>query len=225
MKKMTKKEKGQFWRISLFSSVLIAIIYVLMYGPLMPSIDKVLLSNAADQVLNPKNIVQIPFAIPRVLDIIFIFGLAALIVRLAQISINLINSETEDRPEKSEAEKTKEKRASDIGFAILTGLAAGTIMGIVGSVAALYANALLLGVVIIIAIGVIVCFLASLFSFEISLFADISYGTMACLIFGLFEIAHISISLSIAFGFITIVFASIGIIFTSIIRLVFTGRI
>jgi hypothetical protein len=208
---MTLKEKSSFWRISLSFSAFIAIFYLLIYSGKIPAISKVVLSQKIHSGAQSFVVLNLPFAIPRILDIVFIFALTAIIIRLAQLAINEFNKNV--KKEKSHRSK----------FAIAGGLLLGVIIGLIGGLAALIKNELLLGVFIIILIGFLACFISGILGFKFGLALGIAYSAMACLVFGLLEISSLSISLSIILGLIIMFISSVGAGLISLIKSLLKG--
>ena len=215
---MTLKEKSAFWRISLSFSAFITIIYLLMYAGKIPAIDRVVLSQKINSGIYSFKVLNLPFAIPRILDIFFIFALVALIVRLAQLAINEFNKNVRGKKEKS----------NDARFALAGGLLLGAIIGFIGGCAALYKSELLLGVFIIALIGFWACFVSGFLQSKFGLALSLAYSATACLVFGLMEISNISISLSIILGLIIMFISSAGVglisLFKSVLKGLLTGN-
>ncbi len=129
---MNKKEKNQLWRMPLFFSLLVTVIYLLIFQKhgALPSGSYFDLLNDLERAQNGlkafDGIINLPFELSRWFDILFTWLITTYIVR---ITIWGFADFRKEEPETTVGEKN-----DDQGF-LSIGLMAGTFVGIAASIA------------------------------------------------------------------------------------------
>lgn len=222
---MNQKEKNQLWRIPLFFSLIVSVVYLLIFQKhgTLPSGSHFDLLNDSERALQSKNvfdgIINLPFELSRWLDILFTWLITTYIVRMTILGFADLGKE------KSEEEANDKSDKSEF---LSIGLVAGVIGGIVASIILTFisfnAGFLLIGLSLIVLSGLIAGVAGGALSESLGLGFSLTYGMSVCFLFAIFNVEDFSIALALLFGLLTTIAGAGGVYIINVVKLIFSGR-